>query len=85
MESGAVGAANSENERVKKTFYLNVHQMQTQSEGGGGGNAKMSNLFSRIDQYFIEKHFERKDLMRIYKDIPLALEKLYTDHDYVKR
>ena len=45
----------------------------------------MSNLFSRIDQYFIEKHFERKDLMRIYKDIPLALEKLYTDHDYVKR
>ncbi len=77
MDSGI-----AENERVKKTFYLNVHQMQTQSEGG---TAKMSSLFSRIDQYFIEKNFERKDLMRIYKDIPLALEKLYTDHDYVKR
>ena len=65
---------------MKKTFYLNVHQMQSEH-----GNAKMSTLFSRIDQHFIAKHFERKDLMRIYKDIPLSLDSLYSDHDYVKR
>ena len=80
LDSGVAPSENNNHERVKKTFYLNVHQMQSES-----GNSKMSTLFSRIDQYFIEKHFERKDLMRIYKDIPLSLEKLYTDHDYVKR
>ncbi|TNV75725.1 hypothetical protein FGO68_gene14818 [Halteria grandinella] len=45
----------------------------------------MSTLFSRIDAHFIKKNFERKDLMRMYKDCPMAIEQLYLDKDYVKR
>jgi hypothetical protein len=55
-------------ERVKKTFYLNVHQIQSEEP------ARLSSMFSRIDQWFIQKNQERKDLMRLYKDIPLSLE-----------
>ena len=66
LEAGSNALADTE--RVKKTFYLNVHQIQTEEP------ARLSSLFSRIDQWFIEKNQERKDLMRIYKDIPLGLE-----------
>ena len=45
----------------------------------------MSGMFSKIDKWFIERNQERKDLMRMYKDIPVSLEKLYSDHDYVRR
>ena len=51
-------------EKVKKIFYLNVHQIQTKEP------ARMSTLFSRIDNHFIIKNQERKDLMRLYRDIP---------------
>ena len=47
--------------------------------------ARLSSMFSRIDQWFIQKNQERKDLMRLYKDIPLSLEQLYSDHDYIRR
>ena len=66
LEAGSNSHADLE--RVKKTFYLNVHQIQSEEP------ARLSSMFSRIDQWFIQKNQERKDLMRLYKDIPLSLE-----------
>ena len=60
---------------MKKVFYLNVHHIENQSDK----EPRLSNLFSKIDQNFITKNQERKDLMRLYKDLPQALDKLYTD------
>ncbi len=65
-------------DRSKHTFYLSVHHIQH------SGNA-LSGLFSKLDQHFIANHNDRRDLMRMYKDIPLSLDQLYTDSDYVRR
>lgn len=65
-------------EKVKKVFYLSVHQLQTKAA------AKLDCIFSQIDQYLILKNGDKKDHMKHYRDIPLPLDRLYKEHDYVK-
>ena len=45
---------------------------------------KLNSLFARLDEHFLKKNVERKDLMRQYKDIPLPLSELYKNPDYIK-
>lgn len=45
---------------------------------------RLSGLFSKIDRHFINKFQDRKDMIRTYRDIPLALDRLYKESDYVK-
>lgn len=37
-----------------------------------------------MDRHFIKKFYDRKDMMRTYRDIPLALDRLYKESDYIK-
>jgi hypothetical protein len=37
-----------------------------------------------MDRHFIHKFRDRKDMLRTYRDIPLALDRLYKESDYVK-
>ena len=32
----------------------------------------------------MRKYFEKKEIMRPYRDIPIALDRLYKDKDYIK-
>ena len=64
-------------EKVRKQFSIDIHQISQKSCN------RVSDLFARLDTYFLTKHAERKDLLRMYRDIPLPLNKLYHDSDYV--
>lgn len=65
-------------ERVKKTFFLNVHQLQTKDSD------RLNNIFSSIDSWLINKNLDKKDRMKHYRDIPMPLERLYKESDYIK-
>ena len=47
---------------------------------------QVSNAFRQFDQRFLENFSDRKDLLRTYRDIPIALNDLYkpSESDYVK-
>ena len=45
---------------------------------------RLTTLFAKMDKHFIKKFYERKDMMRTYRDIPLALDRLYKESDYIK-
>ena len=44
----------------------------------------LSAMFSKMDRHFIHKWQDKKEMMRTYRDIPLALDRLYKESDYVK-
>ena len=44
----------------------------------------VSKVFSILDNHFLNQFNERKDMIRCYKDIPVALNKLYQEPDYIK-
>ena len=41
-------------------------------------------IFSTIDQHFLSEFHERRDMIRCYRDIPMALNTLYREPDYIK-
>lgn len=43
-----------------------------------------SSIFSAIDKNFIRKFYDRKDMLRTYRDIPISLDRLYKEPDYIK-
>ena len=45
---------------------------------------RVNSVFSQIDDHFIKKNCDRKDLMRQYKDIPMPLDRLYKEQNYIK-
>ncbi|CDW86198.1 UNKNOWN [Stylonychia lemnae] len=63
---------------TRKIFFLDVHQLQSKDQ------SRLDSIFSTIDQYLIAKNSDRKDHLKHYRDIPIPLEKLYKDSDYVK-
>jgi len=46
-------------------------------------HSKLSNIFSLLDEHFIQAHQERKELLRSYKDMPVPAEKLYKEPNYI--
>ena len=45
----------------------------------------INSIFSQIDQKYLNSFNEKRDMLRCYRDIPIALNRLYQDHDYIKR
>jgi hypothetical protein len=37
-----------------------------------------------VGSMFIRKFFDRKDMLRTYRDIPISLDRLYKEGDYIK-
>eukprot|EP00347_Sterkiella_histriomuscorum_P000807 403374436 len=71
-------------EKVKKIFYLDVHQLQTKN------SSRLNSIFSTIDDYLIcsktSGNSERsRDLQKHYRDLPMPIQSLYKNTDYVKQ
>ena len=45
----------------------------------------LSKVFASLDTHFLAQFSERKDMIRCYKDIPMPLQQLYSDPDYVHK
>ena len=43
----------------------------------------LSQMFSTIDQHFLNSFADRRDLIRQYRDIPVPLHELYSDPHYI--
>jgi hypothetical protein len=41
-------------------------------------------MFGKMDSVFLRHFGDRKDMIRTYRDIPIALSKLYSQPDYIK-
>ncbi len=46
--------------------------------------SSVDSIFSKIDSNYLKHFMNNKDLLKQYKEIPISLEKLYIDHEYVK-
>ena len=66
-------------ERIKKSFTVDLSKVHPKKDEQG-----LSAMFSKMDRHFIHKFQDRKDMLRTYRDIPLALDRLYKEADYVK-
>ena len=44
----------------------------------------LNEMFKQLDRIYMSKYFEKKEIMRPYRDIPIALDRLYKDKDYIK-
>ena len=62
----------------KKVFKIDLADLAP-------SRVSVSNIFSAIDQHYLSQFNERKEMVRAYKDIPVALNSLYKDHDYIKK
>jgi len=40
-------------------------------------------MFAKMDTEFLRHFADRKDMLRTYRDIPIALGKLYAQPDYI--
>ena len=45
---------------------------------------RLTTLFSKMDRHYIKKNAGKKEMLRTYRDIPLALDRLYKESDYIK-
>ena len=66
-------------EKIQKDFSVDIAGLQFKEDDG-----RLSSLFSKIDKHFIKKFHDRKDMLRTYRDIPIALERLYKESEYIK-
>ena len=41
-------------------------------------------MFAKMDNEFLKHFSDRKDMLRTYRDIPIALQKLYSQPDYIR-
>ena len=44
----------------------------------------LSSVFTAIDSHYLAHFHERRDMLRCYRDIPMALTQLYKEPDYIK-
>jgi hypothetical protein len=44
----------------------------------------IDSIFTKIDQSYLGHFHERRDMIRCYRDIPVALTQLYKEPDYIK-
>ena len=70
--------SDSKFEKIKKTFEVDMASLQPKSE-----DSCLTTIFSKIDKHFIKRYHERKDMLRTYRDIPLSLDRLYKESDYI--
>lgn len=60
----------------KKTFKIDLADLAPTRKS-------VSSVFSAIDKHFLSQFHERRDMIRCYRDIPIALNQLYTESDYI--
>ena len=73
---------------TKHVFSVDIPTLKAQAETANPmvKRNQVSNAFRQFDQRFLENFSDRKDLLRTYRDIPIALNDLYkpSESDYVK-
>ena len=70
-----------DNQTGTRTFTVDLRQLSKKP------HSATSSVFSRLDAHYLNTFGDRKDMLRQYRDIPMALGSLYkgSEHsDYIK-
>ena len=67
-----------ESKTAARTFTVDLVHLSRKA------HSATSSAFAKMDRQYIHNFADRKDMMRQYRDIPVALGHLYKDCDYIK-
>jgi hypothetical protein len=59
-------------ETKKHTFTVDIPSLKHKE------SSSLSQMFAKMDNEFLKHFSDRKDMLRTYRDIPIALQKLYS-------